>query len=136
MTLRGYSAVLERTESPTSSVERDEARVPTPTSQDPEANLLLRERDRPTRPQRPLGAELELSPRCAAARLATKDEQSVATSVRTSRLLIIFTSRTSQSPVGDGRSQTEYYFNRPQTASFGRAKCVRAGNSGAPGDVG
>jgi hypothetical protein len=75
MTLRGYSAVLERTESPTSSVARDEARVPPPTSPDPEANLSLRERDRPTRPQRPLGAGLALQP----SNLASRQALSVAT---------------------------------------------------------
>ena len=55
MTLRGYSAVLEGTESPPSSGAREQTGVLAPTSQDAEPNLPLLKRDQPTRRQRPLG---------------------------------------------------------------------------------
>ena len=70
VTLRGYSAVLEGTESPASSVARGETSAPAPTTQDPEPNLPLPKRDRPTRPQRPIGHGLGLPPSNRASRQA------------------------------------------------------------------
>jgi hypothetical protein len=80
MTLRGYSAVLEKIESPTSSVARDQGGVPSPTTQDAVGNVLQGERDRPTRPQRPLGDGLGLRP----SNLASKEALSVVTKTTSS----------------------------------------------------
>jgi hypothetical protein len=70
MTLRGYFSGPREDGIPASSVARDEVSVPVPNSQDPVANLPLRERDQPTRRQRPLGDGHEMQPSTLASRQA------------------------------------------------------------------
>jgi hypothetical protein len=80
MTLRGYFSGPREDGIRTPSVARDEASVPVSTSQDPVANLPLRERDKPTRRQRPLGDVHRLQP----SNLASRQALSVVTNTTSS----------------------------------------------------